>query len=390
MGVTRRILVITEVALALVLLAGSGLMLRSLARLMAVNPGFTYDRVLTLRTSFPPGVLSRDSMPGFYDQLQARLAAIPGVRRVGLVDCPPLNGGCNGTIMTFPDRPQTVTGNAMIGVHWVSSSWFGLLHIPLIRGRMFGPADGPGAPRVVLINESAARKYFAGENPVGKQVKVYQGGFDKGATVIGIVGDVRFGTVDSAASPDTYIPNAQSPRSNLMIFLGTSVDPSSVSSAARRAIAEIAPANPTYDVRTMAERVGNANSQSRFSAVLLAIFAAVALALAVMGIYGVMSFGVVQRTREIGIRMALGAERGQVLGMVVGEGIRLAATGGIIGVVAALAMTRVLRTLLYEVAPSDPVTYVAVVLVIAVAVLMASWIPARRAASVEPTEALRS
>ncbi|HEY4102040.1 MAG TPA: ABC transporter permease [Gemmatimonadales bacterium] len=390
LGATRRALVIAEVALALVLLAGSGLMLRSLGRLMAVNPGFTSDHILTIRTAFPPGALSPDSLPGFYERLQARLAAVPGVTGVALADCPPLNGGCNGTIMTFPDRPQSVTGNAMIGVHWVSPNWFGALHVPLIRGRMFAPGDAAGAPRVVLINEAAAKQYFPHEDPIGKAVKIYQGGFDKGATVIGIVGDVRFGTIDSVARPDSYISTGQSHVERLVIFLRTSVDPASVSSAARRAIAEIAPGNPVYDIRTMAARVGNATAQARFSALLLAIFAAVALALAVMGIYGVMSFGVVQRTREIGIRMALGAERGSVVGMVMAEGARLAGVGGVIGVAAALALTRVLRSLLYDVAPSDPATYAGVVLVVAAAVVVASWIPARRAASVEPTEALRS
>jgi len=390
LGATRRMLVIAEVALALVLLAGSGLMLRSLGKLLNVDPGFTYDRILTLRMSVPPGAVAPDSMPGFYERMQERLAAVPGVRQVGLADCPPLNGGCNGTIMTFPDRPQTQTGNAMVGVHWVSPSWFSTLAVPLKRGRMFSGDDRLNSPKVVLINEAAARKYFPNEDPLGKQVKVYQGGFHTGATVIGVVGDVRFGTIDSTARPDTYISTGQGRVGRMMIFLRTTGDPLAVVGPARAALKELAPFNPVYDVMTMRDRVGTASSQARFSAMLLTVFAMVALGLAAMGIYGVMAFGVAQRTREIGIRIALGADGRRVLRMVIREGATLAAIGGGVGLAAAFATTRILRSLLFEVTVTDPVTYAAIAAIIAVAALVASWLPARKAARVNPTEALRS
>ena len=389
LGSSRRVLVVVEVALALVLLAGSGLMLRSLGRVLAIHPGFDANHHLTLRLTVPDGSVAKDSMPGFYEQIQERLAAVPGVQRVSLIDCPPLSGGCNGTLMTFPDRPSSATGNAIVGVHWATPSWFGSVQVPLRRGRMFNVADRMGGPRVVLISETAARKYWPHEDPVGKTVKVYQGGFDAGATVIGIVGDVRFGTIDSLPGPDVYIAYAQAYTPRMMIFLRTAGDPLALVPSVRRALETWAPEDPIYDISTMADRAGAATAQARFSALLLAMFAAVALGLAVMGIYGVMSFGVAQRTREIGIRMALGADRARVLGMVVREGAIMVTIGTVIGVAAALAVTRILRTLLFEVTPTDPATFGAIVVIVVAAALLASWLPARRAARVEPTEALR-
>lgn len=388
-GVSRRTLVVAEVALALVLLAGSGLMIRSLGKLLAVDPGFDARNVLTLRLAVPPGEVAPDSMPGFYEQLQSEIAALPGVERVALGDCPPLSGGCNGTIMTFADRPQNASGNAMVGVHWVSPSWFPTLRVPLKRGRIFEDTDRLGGPKVVLINEAAARQYFPGEDPIGKRVAVYQGGFHTGAEVIGIVGDVRFGTVDSTARPDVYISYGQARIPRMMIYVRTAGDPSALTPSVLEAVRRFAPRDPVYDIRPMTSRVASASAQARFSAILLGLFAAVALSLAVTGIYGVMSFAVAQRTREIGIRMALGADRGRVLSLVVREGAVLAGAGAAIGLALALAFTRVLRGMLYEVTTTDPWTYVAIVVVLGAAAMAASWLPARRAAGVDPTVALR-
>lgn len=388
-GVSRRSLVVAEVALALVLLAGSGLMLRSLSNLLAVDPGFDPGNLLTLRISVPPGEVAPDSLPGFYDRLQAEIAALPGVQRVALGNCPPLSGGCNGTIMTFADRPQQATGNAMVGVHWVSPSWFQTLRVPLVRGRVFTESDRLDAPKVVVLNEEAVRRYFPGEDPIGKRVAVYQGGFHTGAEVIGIVGNVRFGTIDSLPMPDVFISHGQARRSGMMIFVRTTGDPSALAPSVRERIRQFAPRDPVYDVRPMRARVSSATSQARFSALLLGGFAVIALALAMLGIYGVMSFAVAQRTREIGIRMALGADKGRVLSLVVGEGVLLAGVGVTIGLVAALMLTRVLGNLLFGVAPNDPWTYGVMVVLLAIAACGASWIPARRAAGVDPVQALR-
>jgi len=386
---SRNILATMEIALAVILLAGSGLMLRSLAKLLAVRPGFDAERVLTMR--FTNNDIGRDSLPAFFDQVVERLGAIPGATSVGLLDCPPLNGGCSETIIVRRDRPVPVPGTeSAVGVHWITPEWFQTMRVPLIRGRMLTRADGLMTQKVVLISETAARKYWPGEDPIGRPVSVGQGGFYKDtAFVAGVVGDVRFGTLDSLPKPDVYLSYYQSPRGRMMMFVRTAGDPRSAVTAARREIAALAPGVPLYDVRTMAERVADAMGYARFSAVLLAAFAGVALALAALGTYGVIAFGVSQRTKEIGIRVALGATRQSVVRHVVGQGIVLAVTGGVIGLAGALATTGVLRSLLFGVAPSDPATLVAIVTILVLAVIIASWLPARRAAGVDPAEALR-
>jgi putative ABC transport system permease protein len=385
---SRRSLIVAEVALAVVLLAGSGLMIRSLARILAVNPGFASENVLTLRLN--PNGFSRDSIPSYFSLLTERLAAIPGVKTAAIGDCPPLNGGCNSTVITFDGAPEIPLDQAPgIGAHTVTPAWFQALQVPLIRGRRFEASDRLEAPKVVLINESAANQFWPGDDPIGKRIRLYQGGFHTGAEVIGIVGDVRFNTIDSLPGPDAYMSYYQSPRFRMMIFLETAGDPSTVAGPARAVIGEMFPDLPVYDVQPMSARVALASAHARFSAILLGFFAFIALTLAVVGIYGVMTFSVSQRTREIGIRMALGAGRGTVLGMVIGEGAVLAGIGVIIGIVAALALTRVLTSFLFDVKPTDPATYVGLVGLLGVTALIAAWIPARRAARVDPVEALK-
>ena len=278
----------------------------------------------------------------------------------------------------------------MIGVHWVSPEWFRTMRVPLLRGRGFTGADRIGAPKVVVINETAARRYFPGEDPLGKQVAVYQGGFNTGAEVVGIVGDVRYETIDSTARPDAYIPYAQAPVGRMMIFARTTQDPAALAPSAMARLRQVAPSAPIYDIQPMESRLASASSQARFSAILLGLFALVALTLAVTGIYGVMSFAVAQRTREIGIRIALGADRRRVLALILREGGLLALVGAGIGLAAALASTRVLRGMLFEVTTTDPGTYAAMIVVLAAAALTASWLPARRAARVDPMVAIRA
>jgi putative ABC transport system permease protein len=386
---SRNLLAIVEIALAVVLLAGSGLMIRSLAKLLGVRPGFDPEQVLTMR--FTIDGVARDSLATFYDQVIERLGAIPGATNVGFADCPPLNGGCNGTILLHRDRPAPAPGTEPnVGVHWVSPGWFATMRVPLKQGRVFTRNDRAGVQKVVVVSEGAAKAYWPGQDPVGKPVSVGQGGFyDDTAYVIGVVGDVRYGTLDSLPVPDVYLSYYQSPRGRMTMFVRTVGDPRAIIGAARREIASIAPGVPLYDIRPMPERVATAMGYARFSAMLLAAFAVVALALAALGTYGVISFAVSQRTKEIGIRVALGATRATVLRLVVGQGIGLAIVGGALGLVGALAATRVLRSLLYGVAPSDPATLVSIVALLVVAVIAASWVPARRAASVHPSDSLR-
>ncbi|MEP6494306.1 MAG: ABC transporter permease [bacterium] len=389
-SVGRRLLVVAEVALALVLLAGSGLMIRSLTKLLAIDPGFDARNLLTVRLTVPPGGLARDSLPGFYTQLTERLGAIPGVTSVGLASCPPLNAGCNASVIEFKDRPPVeMARQPLVGVNWVTAGFFSAARVPLKRGRMFTAADRAGAPKVVLMNDMAARRFWPGENPIGKRVAIGQGGFGDGAEVIGIVGDVRQ-SADSAAKPDAYLPYAQSPRGGMMIFIRTASNPDAFGTEMRRALHEIAPRYPVYDMQPMTTRAAAATAQARFSAVLLGLFAATALSLAVIGIYGVMSLAVAARTREIGIRIALGADQNRVQRLVVGEGLALVSVGAAIGLVGALFSTRVLQSLLFDLTSSDPLTYVSIVALLAGAAIIASWLPARRASRVDPVVALRA
>ena len=387
----RRFLVVVEVALALVLLAGSGLMIRSLTKMLAIDTGFDPSHVLTLRLTVPEGGLGRDSLPGFYTQLVDRLHAIPGVTNASLGFCPPLSGGCNKTLVTFPGQPEPdFAHRPLTGVFWASPEYFSTLRIPLKRGRMITNADRFGGPKVLLINEAGARALWPNENPVGKRVKIGQGGFSDGdgAEVIGVVGDSRQ-FVDSAAGTEVYLPYAQSPRSGILIFVRSMRDVASLGPEVRRAIHDVAPSFPVYDMQTMSARAAGATAQARFSASLLGLFALTALSLAGVGIYGVMALAVAARTREIGIRIALGADRGRVQRLVVGEGVALASLGTIVGVGGALGATRVMRSLLFDLTPSDPITYVTIVAVLGAAAIVASWIPARRASRVDPVVALR-
>ena len=387
---SRNLLAVVEIGLAVVLLAGSGLMIRSLAKLVGVRPGFDPEHVLTMR--FNVSGVASDSMAPFYDQVLERLAAIPGATNAGFSDCAPLNGGCNGTILIHRDRPAPAPGTEPnVGVHWVTPDWFATLRVPLQRGRAFTRNDRAGGQKVVVISEAAANAYWPGQDPIGRPVSVGQGGFyDDTAYVVGVVGDVRYGTLDSLPVPDVYLSYYQSPRGRMTMFVRTAGDPRAIIGAARREIAAIAPGVPLYDVRPLRDRVADAVAYARFSALVLATFAAVALALAALGTYGVVSFGVSQRTKEIGIRVALGASRGNVLRLVVGQGVGLAVVGAALGLAGALATTRVLRSLLYGVAPSDPLTLGTIVALLIAAVVAASWIPARRAASVHPSDALRA
>jgi putative ABC transport system permease protein len=387
---TRNVLVVSEIAIALVLLVGAGLMLRSLANLFAVRSGVDTDRMLTVRMTPPPG-FGRDSLPGYYDMMLERFAALPGVTGASLSDCIPVAGSCNGTVVWRRDRAPVAAGTEpQVGVHWISANWSTVMGVPLKRGRLFTEADRLGVQKVVVVNETAARRIWPGEDPIGKPVSVGQGGFwPDTARVIGVIGDVRYDGLTTPQTADVYLPYSQSPRARLTLFVRTAADPTGIIPAVRRTMGEIAPSVPLYDIRTMDARVADAMSYARFSTVLLGLFAAVALALATMGTYGVISFAVAQRTREIGIRVAIGATRSDVVRLIVGQGVALVAIGAIIGVGAALAATRVLGSLLYDVAPSDPITFGAIVGLLVAAVVAASWIPARRAASVDPTEALR-
>jgi len=391
-GAGRRALVVAEVALAIVLLAGSGLMVRSLAKLLSTDVGFNAANVLTFQLTAPPGSVPRDSMPGFYSQILDRVRAVPGVSDVALGSCAPLTGRpCSGGFFHRAGTPLSGPAdmNTLIGTTVVSPNWFSLMRVPLERGRTFTTADGENAPQVMLLNESAVKKFFGSEDPMGKHVSL--GGFAgiTDAEVIGIVGGVRQ-RADSAPEPTAYVSIAQSPSPGITFFVRSSRDDASLGTEVRRAVHDVAPQLPLYGMQTMTQITAAATEDARFRTLLLSVFGLMALSLAAIGIYGVLSFAVASRTREIGIRIALGAERARVQRLVIGEGIGLVAVGAIVGVAGALAATRLLRTFLFELTPNDPLTYLMVVVVLGLVAVVSSWVPALRASRVDPVVALRA
>ncbi len=390
---SRNVLVVAEIALSVVLLAGAGLVLRSLALRMGADLGIDASRTLTFRVNRAPE-WSRDSIVRFYDVAIQRLSELPGVTAAAMTDCPPLTS-CDGFLVNLRDRPAPPPGTEPIaGVHWITPQWPKVAGVRLIRGRLFDERDRVGTPMGVLINETAARRWWPGQDPIGRTIAQAggggggRGGIDS-AFVIGVIGDVRF-AIDSLPRAEVYLSYYQVPfYYRMMLFLRTRGDPLALVGPARAALARWAPGFPMYDVQTMEGRVGVALSYSRLSALLLGLFAAVALGLAAIGVYGVIAYSVTQRTREIGIRVALGATSGDVARMIVRRGLVLGAIGGGVGLVVALAVTRVLGSLLYEIAPRDPLTLGGIAAVLAIVVLLASWIPARRAAAVPAVEALK-
>jgi putative ABC transport system permease protein len=388
---SRSVLATAEIGLALMLLAGSGLMLRSLARLLAVDTGFRPEQVLTLGLNIPPGY-GRDSAPGFYDLILERLAAIPGVTAAALGNCPPLADDCSSTGIAFRDRPPAAPGSQpRVGIHWITPAWTEALGVPLLRGRLLNAADRLETRKVVLINQTAAAKFWPGQDALGRPVSLGCCGLSGGtAYVVGIIGNVRHSTLKEPPEPDAYVSFFQVPQGRMIVFLRVSGDPLMVAGPARQALREVAPGAPVYDVRTLEARASDALSQARFSAILMALFSGMALALATLGIYGVISFGVAQRTRELGIRLALGAVRRDVVRLVVRQGMLLAAAGVLLGTAGAMMTTGLLRSQLHEVEPTDPATFIATTLLIVGAALLATWLPARRAARVDPVVALKA
>ena len=384
--ISRNSLTVIEIALCVVLLSASGLMMRSLDRLLNVPRGFDGDHVLMMQVNRAPN-WSRDSISRFYDLAIERLLRVPGVVDVAMADCPPLNT-CSGDGVKLYDRvAPPLRPDRGAGTHWITPGWPALVRIPLIRGRMLTRDDIVGRRRVVLVSETAARVFWPGQDPIGRALSV--GGPDT-MYVAGVLGDVLYESVDQPPRPEIYVSYYQRPFSyRMLFFLKTRVDPVSVGLPARRALNEVAPGFPVSDIRPLDDQVQVATAYARVSAVLLSIFAALALALATIGTYGVISFAVAQRTREIGVRIALGATSRDVTRLVVGQAIALAIAGGAIGLTAAFGLSRLLRSLLYGVEPTDPLTHIGIVVILALSVLVASWLPARRAAGIPVVNALR-
>lgn len=387
----RDTLVVAEIALAAVVLAGSGLMLRSLGRLLSLDTGIEARNVLSVRMAMPPSALQPDSAVLFYAQVLDQVAQVPGVSSAALGNCPPLNGGCNGTLIWFRDRPAVPEGSEpAVGVHHVSPDWFATLGVPLISGRTFTSADRRGGPKVVVVNQAAAKKFWPNESAIGHIVAVGQGGFHDRAEVIGVVGDVRFGTADEAPRPDVFMSYLQAPRPSAIVYVKSTVPPAAMAPRIREVIHGLDASLPVYEVRPMEERVRLATVRQRFTSGVLTAFGATALLLAIVGTYALIAWEVTRRTREIGIRMTLGARGGNVLGLILRRGAFLAGIGLVIGLGAAVAATRLLSSILYDTNPGDPATFAGIAALLGASALVATLVPAWRATRIEPVDAIKS
>jgi putative ABC transport system permease protein len=383
---TRSLLVVLESAVAVVLLVGAGLLINSLVRLQNTNPGFEASNVLTMRIDLPQNKYAAPkALADFWEQFQVHVAALPGVESVGLVSELPLSGQPN-------DMPYTVEGRAAGAANQafdddfrrVNQDYFRTLRIPFLRGRNFTPQEVRDQAKLVIISESLVSQTFPNEEPLGKRLIMELG--NQPFEIIGVVGDIRHRSLELPPLPAMYMP-AFEPGSNVVIR--TRGDAQGVAASVRRELSLIDPNQPIATVRTMDRWLGLAVAAPRYRTGLFGLFAGLALVLATVGIYGVMSYSVGQRTHEIGVRMALGARQTDVLSLVVRQGMSLVVIGLVIGLAGAFALTRVIASLLYGVGTKDPATFLVVAFVLAAVAFIACYVPAWRATKVDPMVALR-
>jgi putative ABC transport system permease protein len=387
----RSLLIICEFALTLVLLIGAGLLIKSFQRLRDVNPGFDPANLLTLELSLPAsGYAESQRVSDFYEQVLGRIESLPGVQAVGAVSVLPLSGSDSSSFVTIEGHAPLPPGEALrAGYRVISPKYFSAMGIPLKRGRLFTPADNRDAERVVVINEAMAQRFFQpGEDPVGRRIRT--GGVDNPwLSVMGIVADVKHNGLDRDARPEIYAPYLQSPRRSMTLVVRSMSDPLTLVGSVREQVLSVDRDQPIGNVRVMEQLLAESVAPRRFSMLLLSVFAAVAMLLAAVGIYGVMNYSVARRTHEIGIRMALGARSADVLRLIVGQGMTLAAVGLGIGLLAGAIVTRLMSSLLFEVSAIDPSIFLASSVLLAVAALLASYLPARKATRVDPMIAMR-
>jgi putative ABC transport system permease protein len=386
----RNLLVVSEIAMALVLLICAGLMLRSFVRLMSIDPGLNPQNVLTLDIQLSGRRYAPPQRTAFFQQLLEKVNALPGVEAAGIVWPLPLAGTDDGVGFTFEDQPPPSPGERRVaGPRVVSPDYFKTLKIQLQRGRVFSETDGPDTPPVIIINETLARRYWPNEDPIGKRMAIdVRNGQPFWREIIGVVGNVRHLGLDKGPRLEIYFPFPQF-RVSFQTLVVRTDDPLSLVAAIRNQVQTIDKDQPISNIRTMEELLGRSVSQQRFSLLLMGIFAGVALALAAVGIYGVMSYLVAQRTHEIGVRMALGAQVNDVLKLVVKQGMTLTLTGVLAGLITAIGLTRLISNLLFGVSSTDLLTYISIAALLILVALAACWIPARRATKVDPLVALR-
>ncbi|MGH9840153.1 MAG: ABC transporter permease, partial [Blastocatellia bacterium] len=390
-------LMIAELALTLVLMVGAGLLIKSFLHMLAVPKGFNPDGVLTLRLSpnlskYPWDGPQRDA---YFQELLARVQALPGIQSAGLTSFLPLARPSMAAPIQIEGRPPIKLGKeSFVYFNHVSQDYFQAMGLQMRAGRPFAAQDGPKAQKVAIINETIARRFFANENPIGRRFSLPPDWKDP-KTIMGVVGDTRQFGLDREVDPEVFLPDAQNPgNSNMLVARvapgqNSQAGLSSLSAAIRDQALAQDPTEPVHPIVTMNERLSDSFAPRRFQMLLFGVFAALALVIATVGIYGVISYAVSQRTHEIGIRMALGAEPRNVLRMVVGQGMRLTLIGVALGVIAALALTRVMKSLLFNVSATDPATFAVIALLLVAAALAACYVPARRAAKMDPLVSLR-
>ena len=389
----RNLLIVGEVALSVVLLVGAGLLFRSFLQLQSVNTGFTSQQVLTVQLSPAGSNYRRDAdYISFYSQVMQRVSAIPGVESVGAINTLPLDKGPTAGFRIEGRPPLTIDKWPGGNYRTVSTDYFRAMNIPVVQGRAFNERDTETAPLVMIVNQALAARDFPNEDPVGKRINL--GNMDpKGQPVwweiVGVAANVRSLELREEATPEFYLSALQDTFTNMFVVVRTSVEPTSVAASVRRAAAEVDKSAAVSDVKTMEHIVNDAVTQPRFNLFLLGLFSGIALLLSAAGIYGVTAYSVTQRTHEFGIRMALGAQVSDVLKMIVKQGMVLIAIGIAVGLLASFALTRLLRTLLFGVTVTDPLTFVAITLLLTAVALLACYIPARRATKVDPLVALR-
>jgi predicted permease len=389
----RNALLVSEVALALVLVVASGLLVRTFLRLLRVDPGFNAARVLTFELSLPSSKYREtDRIVALYQRGLQRFRSIPGVQSAGIVETVPLDGATEGSVIRIPDHPAANAKESPFANYNITSpGYFSAVGTPVLRGRDFLETDTADSMPVAVINNAMAKKFWRGEDPIGKQVGLGSPEFPA-MTIVGIAADVKHLSLREDPGPEMYVPYTQKPYPSMLIMhvaLRTKTDPTSVTRSVREVARLLDPDVPVAKLTALTTLVDNSMAGPRFSMLLLAAFGALALLLATIGMYGVISYSVTQRTREIGIRMALGAQRRNVFGMVLGQGARLTALGLAIGLVTALGVTRTMASALYGVQTTDPLTFAVVSLLLVGVALLACYLPARRATRVDPLIALR-
>jgi putative ABC transport system permease protein len=390
-GWLRPILVVIEVAAAVVLLIGAGLMIRSVMRIREVQPGLQPQNLLTAKISLPrEKYKDAESANRFYEQLLERLNNLPGVESAGLTSHLPVEEMGSNANITVEGKTYPPNEGPLVEFRVVSDNYFKTANIPLLRGRIFSKEEGDDKQPVIVINEAMAKQIWPNEDPIGKRI----GDDSLRGTVIGVVGNVKNYGLLRETIPELYAPYRlknfwSDMRWNMRLLVRSNIDDSNIAAAVRREVQAVDPGQPIYAVNSMNLVIENTVKDKSVNTTLLSVFAGVSLLLAVIGVYGVMSYTVAQHTREIGIRMALGAQPRTILKLIVGRGLVLVSVGAVIGVLASFGLTRFIESMLFGVTPTDPLTFVMIVALLGFVALLACLIPAQRAMRVDPIVVLR-